>query len=267
MTTTSARESELSVLGFHLHHSLLRVVVLAFAALASAGAQADRYSDAVAHEGRPTDDLKRDQIDHPAEVLRLSGIRPPMVVADFLAADGYYSELLSYLVGPKGHVYLLNNEAYDKWSENQWQGRIERLPNVEHQTVPLEHLGLPSHSLDAILLIKVYHDLYWHPDQGPWPKDIDPDAVLTEIARVVKPGGILLLVDHSAKPGTGSADAGTLHRIDEQYARRDFEKHGFKFVSASDVLRRADDPRDLITYKGEMVGKTDRFVMVFRKQR
>ena len=63
-------------------------------------------------------------------MLRLSGIRPPMVVADFLAADGYYSELLSYLVGPKGHVYLLNNEAYDKWSENQWQGRIERLPNV-----------------------------------------------------------------------------------------------------------------------------------------
>ena len=45
--------------------------------------------------------------------------------------------------------------------------------------------------------------------EGPWPKDIDPDEVLTEIARVVKPGGILLLVDHSAKPGTGSADAGT----------------------------------------------------------
>src|ERR1700747_1335423 len=229
-------------------------------------AWADRYSDAVAHEGRPTDDLKRDQIDHPAEVLRLSGIRPSMVVADFLAADGYYSELLSYLVGPKGHVYLLNNEAYDKWSENQWQGRIERLTHGGHQTISVEHLGLPARSVDAILLIKVYHDLYWHPDQGPWPKDIDPDAVLTEIARVVKPGGILLLVDHSAKPGTGSTDAGTLHRIDEQYARGDFEKHGFQLVGTSDVLRRADDPRDQITYKGEMVGKTDRFVMVFRRQ-
>ena len=256
----------MSVLNSRLPPALLAVAALTIGALGASPARADRYDDAVAHEGRPAGDLKRDRIDHPAEVLRLSGIGPAMVVADFLAADGYYSELLSYLVGPKGHVYLLNNEAYDKWSENQWQGRIERLPNVVHETVSVEHLGLPARSLDAILLIKVYHDLYWHPDQGPWPKDIDPGAVLTEIARVVKPGGILLLVDHSAKPGTGSADAGTLHRIDEQYARRDFEKHGFELLRTSDVLRRPDDPRDLITYKGEMVGKTDRFVLLFRRR-
>ena len=248
----------------HLRPGLLALVALA--ALQPAAAWADRYSDAVAHEGRPADDVRRDEIDHPAEVLRLSGIREDMVVADFLAADGYYSELLSYLVGPRGKVYLLNNDAFDKWSENQWQGRIERLPNVVHRTVTVEHLGLPAHSLDAILVIKVYHDLYWHPDQGPWPKDVDADAALTEIARVVKPGGILLLVDHSAKPGTGSTDAGSLHRIDEQYARRDFQKHGFGLLSTSDVLRRPDDPRALITYKGAMVGKTDRFVMVFRKR-
>jgi predicted methyltransferase len=250
-----------------MRQSLLALALLAVAVLAPGNARADRYSDAVAHQGRPAVDVKRDEIDHPAEVLRLSGIRPPMVVADFLAADGYYSELLSYLVGPKGRVYLLNNEAYDKWSENQWQGRIERLPNVVHQTISVEHLGLPARSLDAIILIKVYHDLYWHADQGPWPKDIDPQAVLNEIARVLKPGGILLLVDHSAKPGTGSADAGTLHRIDEQYARRDFERHGFRLLRTSDVLRRPDDPRELITYQGEMVGKTDRFVMVFRRNR
>ena len=252
--------------GLKRRQSLLVPLVLTLAVFAPGNVWADRYSDAVAHEGRPAGDVQRDEIDHPAEVLRLSGIHPPMVVADFLAADGYYSELLSYLVGPKGRVYLLNNDAYDKWSERQWEGRVERLPNVVHQTVAVEHLGLPAHSLDAILLIKVYHDLYWHPDQGPWPKDIDPQAVLTEIARVVKPGGILLLVDHSAKPGTGSADAGRPHRIDEQYARRDFEKHGFQLIHTSDVLRRPDDPRELITYKGEMVGKTDRFVMVFRRK-
>ena len=257
----------MSVLSLRLPPLLRAVAALTVAVFGPSPARADRYDDAVAHAGRPGGDLKRDKIDHPAEVLRLSGIGPSMVVADFLAADGYYSELVSYLVGPKGHVYLLNNEAYDKWSENQWQGRVERLPNVAHETVAVEHLGLPARSLDAMLLIKVYHDLYWHPDEGPWPKDIDADAVLTEIARVVKPGGVLLLVDHSAKPGTGSADAGTLHRIDEQYARRDFEKHGFELVGSSDVLRRPDDPRELITYKGEMVGKTDRFVMVFRRQR
>jgi predicted methyltransferase len=255
------------VYAFPTRRALFLLTALATVALASASAPAsDLYDAAVGHAGRSSDDLKRDSLDHPAEVLRLAGIKPGMQVADYLAADGYYTELLSYIVGPKGHVLLINNAAYDEWSENHWQDRLAngRLPNVEHRTMEVEHLGLPDRSLDAILLIKVYHDLYWVATDGPWPK-IDPAVALAEIARVVKPGGALLLVDHSAKPGTGSADAGRLHRIDEEYARRDFEKHGFRFVSKSDVVRRPDDPRNQITYKGPMVGKTDRFVMVFRK--
>ena len=47
--------------------------------------------------------------------------------------------------------------------------------------------------------------------------------------------------------------------------RKDFESHGFEFVTKSDAFRRPDDKRDEITYKGPMVGKTDRFVYVFRK--
>src|ERR1700756_4561272 len=232
-------------------HALLLPALLAAAAVACASARgSDVYDAAITHAGRSAEDLKRDSLDHPAEVLRLAGIKPGMQVADYLAADGYYSELLSYIVGPKGHVLLINNAAYDEWSENHWRDRLAngRLPNVEHRTVEVEHLGLPDRSLDAILLVKVYHDLYWVATEGPWPR-IDPAVALAEIARVVRPGGVLLLVDHSAKPGTGSADAGRLHRIDEDYARRDFEKHGFRFVSKGDVVRRPDDPRDQITYK------------------
>ena len=253
---------------FAIRRAAVFLALLGVVALAGSNARAsDVYDAAVGHAGRSSDDLKRDSLDHPADVLQLAGIKPGMRVADFLAADGYYSELLSYIVGPKGHVLLINNAAYEQWTENAWEKRLVngRLPNVEHRTMEVEHLDIPDHSLDAILLIKVYHDLYWVATEGPWPK-MDPNVALNEIARVVKPGGALLLVDHSAKPGTGSTDAGSLHRIDEAYARRDFEKHGFSYVSKSDVLRRSDDPRELITYKGPMVGKTDRFVMVFRKR-
>lgn len=231
---------------------------------------ADIYDTAVQHPGRPAADLERDKLEHPADVLRLSGIKPGMQVADVLAGGGYYSELLSYVVGPKGHVLLLNNTAYDHWSTDNggWQKRLadNRLPNVEHRTVDLEHLDLPDHSLDALILIKVYHDLYWIDTEPntPWPK-MNTSAVLDQLTRVLKPGGLLLIEDHSAKPGTGSNDASTLHRIDEAYTVSDFQKRGFKLIGKSDVLRRPEDQRTLVSYTKPGLGKTDRFLLIFRK--
>jgi predicted methyltransferase len=231
---------------------------------------ADAYDAAVAHPGRSAADLKRDSLDHPADILRLSGIRPGMRVADVLAGDGYYSELAGYVVGPKGKVFMINNAAFDHWSEGPLQARLEpgRLGNVEHKTLDLNHMNLKAGSLDAVFLIKVYHDLYWvdtdGASEGLWPK-IDTGGVLDQLARALKPGGILLLVDHSAKAGSGNTVASTLHRIDESYAIKDFESHGFKVAAKSDLLRRPDDAREQVSYKGPMLGKTDRFVLVFRK--
>jgi predicted methyltransferase len=127
-------------------------------------------------------------------------------------------------------------------------------------------MKLPAASLDAVLLIKVYHDMYWidtRPD-SPWPK-VNVGAVLDQLSKALKPGGVLLLVDHSAKTGHGSNDAGELHRIEEAFAIKDFESHGFKVIAKSDLLRMPGDERDLITFKGPMLGKTDRFAVVFRK--
>jgi predicted methyltransferase len=229
---------------------------------------ADRFDAAVAQAGRPAADLTRDALDHPADILRLAGIKPGMKVADVLAGDGYYSELLSRLVGPRGQVFLINNAAFDKWSEPDLDNRLagNRLSNVTRHTLDLNAMQLPPASLDAILLIKVYHDMYWvdeRPD-SPWPK-IDVSAVLDQLSRALKPGGILLLVDHSARVGHGSSDASALHRIEEAYAIQDFKSHGFQVAAKSDLLRRPDDARDQISYKGPMLGKTDRFVLVFRK--
>jgi predicted methyltransferase len=229
---------------------------------------ADEYDAALKHAGRPAADSARDVLDHPAEILRLAGIKPGMKVADVLAGDGYYSELLSYIVGPKGQVLLINNLAFDNWSQPDLKNRLtgDRFANVVHETVELDDMKLPAASLDAVLLIKVYHDLYWvntNP-KNPWPK-IDAGGVLDQLSRALKPGGVLLLIDHSAKTGHGKADAGELHRIEETFAVKDFESHGFKVVAKSDLLRRPDDGRDLISYKGPALGKTDRFVLVFRK--
>jgi predicted methyltransferase len=229
---------------------------------------ADAIDAAVEHAGRPAADITRDATDHPAEVLRLAGIKPGMMVADVLAGDGYYSELVGYVVGPKGHVTLLNNAAFDHWSEPDLPNRLasNRMTNVTHQVAELDDMKLPAASLDAALLVKVYHDLYWvdAKPNSPWPK-INVPSVLDQLSKALKTGGVLLVVDHSAKPGSGTADAGTLHRIDQAYAIKDFESHGFKLVKKSDLLKMPGDARDQLTYKGPMLGKTDRFVLVFKK--
>ncbi len=247
------------------------ILVLAFVlAGVGVGFAADSYDAAVNHPGRSAADIKRDALDHPAEILRLTGVKAGMHVADFLAGDGYYSELLANLVGPTGHVLMLNNKAFDHWSDGDRQPRLagNRLPNVEYRIVDLEHMNLAAGTLDAIVLSKVYHDLYWvdskDETKGLWPK-IDTSSVLDQLVQALKPGGVLLLVDHSAKAGHGSADASTLHRIDEAFTRQDFTKRGMRVVASSDLLRRKDDPREQISYKPPMLGKTDRFVLVFKK--
>ena len=251
--------------------TVLRARVMFAAAIAAAliaipATAGDRYDAAVQHPGRNAGDVQRDAADHPAELLRLTGIRRGMHVADMLAGDGYYSELLSYLVGPHGQVLMLNNGSFDKWSDGEWQKRLagERLPNVEHRVVDLDRMNLAANSLDGIVLSKVYHDLYWVDTTGIWPK-FDTSGVLDQLVRSLKPGGVLLLVDHSAQTGHGSADASALHRIEEAYARQDFEKRGLHVMATSDLLQRPEDARDQISYKPPMLGKTDRFVLVFRK--
>jgi predicted methyltransferase len=248
---------------------VLRGWPLLCAVFALAGTQvnaADAYDAAVAHAGRGESDLKRDPLDHPADILRLSGIKPGMLVADVLAGDGYYSELAGYVVGPKGKVLMINNAAFDHWSEPALAARLKsgRLANVEHETLDLDHLNLAPASLDAVFLVKVYHDLYWVDPEGVWPK-FNAGGVLDQLVRALKPGGVLLLVDHSAKAGSGNTAASSLHRIEESYAIKDFESRGLKVIAKSDLLRRADDPRDQISYKGPALGKTDRFALVFRK--
>lgn len=251
-----------------LQAALVILAAVAACTIAAAGGDVQRDDAALQHAGRSDADKARDALDHPAELLRLTGIGPGMRVADMLAGDGYYSELLGNLVGPGGHVLMINNSSFDKWTADDRQKRLadNRLPNVEYRVADLDRMNLEPGSLDAIVLSKVYHDLYWVDTTGIWPS-FDTSGVLDQLVKALKPGGVVLLVDHSAKTGHGSADASSLHRIDEAFARHDFEKRGLHVIAHSELLRRADDPRELISYKEPMLGKTDRFVLVFRKNR
>lgn len=237
------------------------------AARSTAQATASVIAAAIANPARSDADRERDLRDHPQQVLAFAGFTPGMVVADIFGGGGYYSEILSGVVGPRGKVLLVNNPPYDDYAKKDLATRLanHRLANVDYLLVPSEDMRLGRASLDGALIVMSYHDLYVaDPDQG-WPA-LDAGQFIDQIVAALKPGGRLLIVDHAARAGSGKADAQALHRIDERFAIADFEAHGLEYVGGSDVLRNPDDDRSKNVFDPSVRHRTDRFVQLYRKR-
>lgn len=227
-------------------------------------ALANTYKDAVNNPARSDADRERDKTSKPEAVLEFFGVKPGMKVLDLFSGGGYYSELLSYTVGPAGQVIAHTNDAYESSSIGETAVRFKdgRLPNVSRLSSEIDKLGLEQASLDMIFMVLTYHDIYYVADN--WPK-VDRELFFKQIRDSLKPGGVLAIVDHSAKTGTGNSAVQTLHRIDQEFARQDIESAGFVFDGASEVLRNPDDKRILGVFDDAIRRKTDRFVYRFIK--
>jgi predicted methyltransferase len=123
----------------------------------------------------------------------------------------------------------------------------------------LDAIDLADDSVDLILMVMAYHDLYFKTDD--W--DLDPDAFFAMAHRILKPGGVLAIVDHAAVPGSGKTAAQDLHRIDPAYAQADIESHGFTLIDRSDLLANPDDPLEVSVFDASIRGRTSRFLMKF----
>lgn len=224
------------------------------------------YRRAVAHPGRRAADLERDAGRKPAEVLEFFGIGPGMTVLDMFSGGGYYSELLSYVVGPEGRVVAHLNAAYLNYVRDEYEERYGagRLPNVEILMAENNELELPAEEFDAVTMILAYHDIFYvDPDNG-WPK-IDGPKLLAEIYRGMKRGAVLGVVDHYAEAGSAREMGNSVHRIDPGIVISELEIAGFVLEDKSHILRNMDDDYSKIVYAPELRGKTDRFVLRFRK--
>jgi predicted methyltransferase len=250
-------------------HGVLCAALLAGCAslvpAASVAAADSVYGRAVATAGRSDQDRERDVRERPAEVLAFAGFAPGMRIADVFGGGGYYSELLSYLVGPTGRVLLVNDPGYADFAAEGLASRFKdgRLAGIARLVVPNEDLNLGQGTLDAALFVMSYHDLYFE-HQPSFPR-IEVAQFLGQVHAALKPGGLLLIVDHAAADGSGSTLAQTLHRIDEQFAIRDLESHGFKLVKTWDGLRNAADDRTKLVFDPAIRGHTDRFVHLYRR--
>ena len=208
-------------------------------------------------------DQERDKTSKPEAIVGFAKVEPGESVLDLFGGGGYYSEILANVVGPKGNVTLHNNKAYLSYVGKELATRLdgERLPNVEKIISESEALNLGTARFDTVFFVLGYHDLYFR-DTG-W--SVSASDVLPQVFRALKPGGFLLIIDHSAKAGTGIESVQKLHRIDELFVKAEVPTYGFEFVAESNQLRIISDKRNMSVFDEKMRRKTDRFVLLFKK--
>ena len=221
---------------------------------------------AVAAAERSDKDRERDVRDRPAELLAFAGITPGMKIADVFGGGGYWTELMARAVGPEGHVQLVNNSPYFAFAGKDLKTRFDgnRLPNADQITVETCNLKLGSKTYDMIVIFMSYHDLYYIDEKDGWPA-IDASHFLDQLHDALKPGGRLLIVDHEAAAGSGSSAAQNLHRIDEEFAKKDIASHGFRLDKTWDGYRNSTDDRTKLVFDPAVRGKTDRFTHLYVK--
>jgi predicted methyltransferase len=252
-----ARNLTLSVL------AALTVVGGAVAGVAAAAVPAN-LTAALGDAKRPPADSSRDMARHPAELLAMGEVKPGQKVADFMMGSGYFTRILSPAVGDKGHVYAYQSAEFigfrAAYGTDQTKVAAD-YKNVTALAAPVTSAGLPD-GLDLVLTVQNYHDL--HLNRMPAGA---ADTVNKEVFKALKPGGIYLIVDHAAAPGTPTDDAANkLHRIDEAVVKKEVEAAGFKLVTEDDkLLGNPADPHDKGVFDASIRGKTDQFVLKYRK--
>lgn len=251
------KPAPLAVLGAAL---VLSTVAPATVAPAQAAAARDPIAAALADPSRSAQDRAQDEARKPAAVLGFLALKPGQVVADWGA--GYYAVMLADLVGPKGTVYAVVNG--NRWKPAEWQGALATHPALRMVAVPPQARQFPPASLDVIFANLEYHDLYWESAKYDYPRRNVP-AVLANWFAALRPGGSVVIIDHAGPAGDPRAIADSLHRIDPARVRADMIAAGFVPDGESDALRHPEDPHTGVVFDPAMRGRTDRFVVRFRR--
>lgn len=222
---------------------------------------------AIASTERLPGDSDEDAWRKPKEVLTFLEARPGMRVVDYFSAGGYYTELLSRVVGSNGQVIAYNNPEYLKFSGEKPKQRYgnSRLPNVVQLTTKPEEAPFEPNSLDGALFVMSYHDLHWRAKDGSWPMT-DPAQALARLAPALKPGAVVVVLDHAAAPGRDPAvSVDATHRIDPAIIKRDFEAAGLTFDIESKAFANAEDDHTKPVFDPAVRHKTDQVLYRFRK--
>ena len=237
--------------------AIFLAAVVAAPALAAAS---PAINHAVADPFRPASDTSTDVNRKPRETLAFACVKPGMVVGELFPGGGYFTRMLSDVVGPRGHVYGIENAG--------WKGAVKadqdllangKLANVSIEALPFGTVRFAK-PLDLVWVTQNYHDLKIA-EFG----SVDTAAFNQSVFASLKPGGTYFILDHEAPVGSDLAAITRLHRIEKTQVIREVKAAGFKLVDEGHFLAQAGDDHSRPIF--DLKGRTDQYALRFVKPR
>jgi len=216
----------------------------------------DYIQKALASKERTAEMTARDPARHPGEVLAMSGIKPGSVVVEIAGFGQYYTTLLSDIVGAKGKIHTFDLPYLEAKTAEGSRAFVKAHPNVAYTFVNYNDIVLPK-DVDVVFNILYYHDLMIN--------DIDANKLNKALFAALKPGGVYLIEDHNAAPGSGTTDTKKLHRIDPEVIKKEVLAAGFVLAEDSKLQAVATDDHTKMVFAPGTRGGTDRSLLKFVK--
>jgi predicted methyltransferase len=230
-----------------------------FVTIAPAQDRIPEYSAIISAPDRTEADLQTDKRRDPLKLLAFTGARPGMKVLDMGAGGGYSTELMARAVAPTGVVYAQNPADLGERAKTRFEARLKTPAgkNIVSLIRPFDDpVPADVRDLDLITFLFFYHDTTY--------MSVDRAEMNRKLHAALKPGGLLIIADHSAKAGDGVSVGKTLHRIEESALRGEVEAAGFKLVAEGDFWRHPEDPRDF-SIQPPSGRAVDEFALKFQK--
>ncbi len=221
---------------------------------------------AVNAPGRPAKQRAIDVDRRPAEAIAFAGVKPGDSVLELVPGGGYYTRILSKVVGPKGKVYEAFPGPVPMHMGHRTYNGLAAVTKLSHtaayaNVVPLPNAGKSlkiPHKVDFVWTADNYHDFH-NKFFGP----LNMLAFNKAVYRDLKPGGIYVIIDHATAPGEGMTETDTLHRSDPAATKKEVLAAGFKFDGQSNALAHPSDNHTKVVFA--LHWKVDDYLMLFKK--
>jgi predicted methyltransferase len=152
-------------------------------------------------------------------VMKLLKIEQGKSVADIGAGSGWFTVRAAKRVGPAGTVYAEDISA-DATRYIEARAKKESFPNIQTVLGTPNDAKLPAASVDAALLLKVYHEI------------AEPIPFMVKLRVSLRPGALVGIID---RDGNGS---GTDHGIPQATVEQEMADAGFRKIAKYDFTKK-----------------------------